>query len=56
MCKQNNKKKKVTCKRIEPHFFTKLCAQNKKQHPHKKQTTPTPQNRNPKNQKPLTTC
>jgi hypothetical protein len=30
--------------------------QKNKQHPHKQQTTPTPQNRNPKNQKPPRTC
>jgi hypothetical protein len=64
MCKQNKKKHEVACERIEPQFFTlqnyaqysASCLQKAKQHPKKQQTTPTPQNRSPRNQKSLATC
>ncbi len=67
-CKQQvehecvNKNNIVTCRGIEPQFFIKPCPLHHKlptkkiQHPHKQQTTPTAQNRSPKNQKTPTTC
>jgi hypothetical protein len=63
--KTKKKKHEIACEGIEPQFFTlqnstqysTSCLKKKtKQHPQKQQTTSTPQNRSPRNQKPLATC